>query len=118
MSGGGRSVLVSSVHSLDRERQLAALGDVDAADDPEDVADVKAEDAVVGLLSEGVDAHDHLDRAGQVANVEERRLAVPAAGDQPPGDLVAELGMLAGLERGGVVRCQHVGDPRARRPTA
>ena len=118
MSGGGRSVLVSSVHSLDRERELAALGHVDAALDPDDVADVEAEDAVVGLLPERVHAHDDLDRAGQVAQVQERRLAVPAPGDQAAGDLVAQLRVLAGLERARVVRGEHVGDPRARRPQA
>ena len=71
---------------LHGERQLPALGHVHAADDADDVADVEAEDAVVGLLAEGVDAHDDLDRAGQVAHVQERGLAVPAPGDQPPGD--------------------------------
>ena len=101
MSGGGRSVLVSSVHSLDGERQLSALGDVDEAVDADDVADVEAEDAVVGLLPERVHAHDDLDRAGQVAHVQERRLAVPAPGDQPAGDLVAQLRMLALLELAG-----------------
>ncbi len=60
------------------ERELPALGDVHAALDTHDVADVEAQDAVVGLLPERVHAHDHLDRAGQVAHVEERRLAVPA----------------------------------------
>ena len=84
-----------------RERELAALGDVHAAVDADDVADVEVEDAVVGLLAERVHAHDDLDRAGQVAQVEERRLAVPAARDQPPGDLVAQLGVLAVLERAG-----------------
>ena len=47
------------------------------------------------LLSERVHADDHLDRARQVAHVEERGLAVLPAGDQPAGDLVAELRVLA-----------------------
>ena len=83
---------------LHRQRELAALGHVHAPFDADDVADVEAQDAVVVLLPERVDAHDHLDRARQVAHVEERRLAVPAARDQPPGDLVAQLRVLALLE--------------------
>ena len=98
---GGRAERLGQQRALDhRERELAALGDVHAALDPDDVADVQVQDAVVGLLPEGVNADDRLDRPGQVAHVQERRLAVSAPGDQPAGDVVAQLGMFAGLELG------------------
>ena len=40
-----------------------------------------------------------------------------AAGDQPAGDVVAQLGVLARLELGRVVGGEHVGDARARVPS-
>src|SRR6185312_5585504 len=54
------------------ERELAALGDVDAPLDRDDVADVEVEDPVVGLLAERVDPDDDLDRGREVAQIEER----------------------------------------------
>ena len=118
MSGGGRSVLVSSVQLADGQHQLPALGLVDEALHADDVADVEVHDAVVGALAEVVQAYDDLDRAGQVAQVQERGLGVLAAGDQPAGHLVAELWMLTLLELVRIVRGEHVGDARARSPQA
>ena len=117
MSGGGRSALVSSVHSFTASASWPRWVTYTQPSIADDVADVEAEDAVVGLLAERVHAHDHLDRAGQVAHVEEGRLAVPAARDQAPGDLVAQLRVLALPERRRVVRGEHVGDAGARRST-
>ena len=61
-----------------RERQLAALGHVEVAVDADDVADVEVLDPPEGLLAEVVDPGVGLDRAGQVADVEEDGLAVAA----------------------------------------
>ena len=80
---------------VDRERQLPALGHVDEALDADDVADVEVHDAVEPLLPERAGAHDELDLTRQVAQVQERRLAVPAPGDHPAGDMVAQLWVLA-----------------------
>ncbi len=77
------------------ERQLAALGHVEIALDPDQVADVEVFDPVERLLSERVDASVGLDRAGEVADVEERRLAVAALPGHPAGDPVGELAVLA-----------------------
>ncbi len=94
------------------KRELPALGDVHAADDPDDVPDVEAEDALVGVLAERVDAHDRLDLTRQVAHVQERGLAVAPPRDQPPGDVVAQLGVLTRVEPRRVVRSEQVGDAR------
>ena len=87
-----------------RQRQLAALGHVEVALDADRVADVERVDAAEGLLADGVDSGVGLDRAGQVADVEEDRLAVAAAADHPAGDPVGEPGLLALLELLGIVR--------------
>jgi hypothetical protein len=61
-----------------RERQLAALRHVEVAVDADDVTDVEVLDPPERLLAEDVDAGVGLDRSGQVADVEEGRLAVAA----------------------------------------
>ena len=100
----------------DRQHELAALGLVHIPLHPDDVADVEAEDAVVCLLSEVVYAHDDLDLTGQVAQVQERRIGMLAAGDQPASDLIPQLGVPALVELIRVVRVEHVFDPRTRIP--
>ncbi len=60
-----------------RERELAALGDVEIALDADDVADVEVLDPAEGLLAERVEASVGLDRPGEVADVEEGVLPWP-----------------------------------------
>ena len=98
---------------LHGQRQPPALCDVHDPLHGHDVADVEAQHAVVFLLSDRVHAGDHLNLARQVAHVEEGRLAVLAARHQATGDLVRELGVLALLQLGRVVGCDHVLDPLA-----
>ena len=54
--------------------------------DADQVADVEILDPVERLLAERVDPCVGLDRAGQVADVEEERLAVAALADDASGD--------------------------------
>ncbi len=105
-SGGSRSALASSVHSRTAERQLAALGHVEVALDADRVADVEVVDPPEGLLAERVAPGVGLDRAGQVADVEEDGLAVAALADQAPGDPVGELRVLALAQLLGIVRLE------------
>ncbi len=102
----------------DTQRELPALGDVDAPCHPHDVSDVQAQDAVVGVLPERVHPHDRLDLAGKISNVEKRGLAVASPGDDTPGDLVGQVGVCARVQLAGVVRGEHVGDARAAVPQA
>src|SRR4029077_14026942 len=62
---------------------------------------------------ERVDAGVGLDRPGEVADVEEDRLAVAALAGQAPGDPVGEFAMLPLAELLGVVRLEDCGDPVA-----
>ena len=71
-----------------RGRQLAAPRGEDRALDPDDVAEVEPEQALVGV-AELVDASLDLDLAGAVLQVEEGGLAVPALRGQAAGDAVA-----------------------------
>jgi hypothetical protein len=102
---------------LGADRELAAARHVQMALGADDVADVEVERAPVGGLAEVVLAQVELDRRGPFAELQERRPAVPAARDQPPGDAVAVLAVLARAERGGIVRELHardLGRPRER----
>ena len=92
------------------DRQLAALGHVEVALDPDQVADVEVFDPVERLLPERVDAGVGLDRAGEVADVEEDRLAVASLSDQAPGDAVGELRVLTLAELLGIVRREDLAD--------
>ena len=78
-----------------RDRQLAALGDVDRPLDPDQVADVELLDTLEELVAEGVAAGVPLDRAGDVADVEEDRLAVAPLAGHPAHHPVGELLVLA-----------------------
>src|SRR5215207_2019446 len=50
------------------------------------------------LVAEDVGARVELDLARAIAEVEERRLAVAAPGHHPPGDPVARVRLLPGLQ--------------------
>ena len=81
--------------------------------DADQVADVEILDPVERLLAERVDPRVGLDRPGQVADVEEERLAVAALTDDPSGDPAGVLRVLALSQLGGVVRGEDVLDPVA-----
>jgi len=68
---------------------------------------------IVRLGPEGVDPRVGLDRPGQVADVEEERLAVAALADDAPGDPAGVLRVLTLPQLGGVVRGDDVLDPVA-----
>ena len=67
-------------------------------------------------VAEGIHAKHDLDRTREVAQIEERRLAVAAARYQPARYEVARVGVLARVEHRWVVRAVYVGDPRAAAP--
>ncbi len=92
------------------EGELAALGHVEVALDADRVADVEGVDPPEGLLAERVDAGVGLDLPGQVADVEEDRLAVAAATHHPAGDPVGEPRLLTLFELLGIVRSVDRGD--------
>ena len=81
--------------ALELERELAAAGAEDRAVGADQVAEVEREQALERLLAEHVDARVQLHPAGAVDEVEERRLALAAAGGEPAGDADAVLGLLA-----------------------
>ena len=97
----------------DLDRQLAPFGHVEVALDADDVADVEVLDPVEGLLAERVDPGVGLDRPGEVADVEEGRLAVAALPGHPTGDPVGELLVLPLPQRLGVVGLEDRLDPVA-----
>ena len=85
--------------AVDRQRQLtAAPGRQSRPLDPDDVADVEVDEQLEGLGPEQVLAGVQLDLAAAVAEVEEGRLAVAAAGDDAAGNAVAGVGFGAGGE--------------------
>ncbi len=84
--------------AMHAERQLPTLGYIDRPLRFDDVADVEVHDTLVGLLAKRILAHRQLDLPREVAQVDERRLAVSAPGDDAPGEAIAEVGVLAGLE--------------------
>ena len=86
------------------DRQLTAFGHVDDALDPDQVADVEVLDPLEGLLAERVAPRVDLDRAGDVADVEEGGLAVAALAGDPAHHPVGELLVLALAQLGRVVR--------------
>ena len=85
------------------DRQLAAFGHVEVALDADHVADVELFDPLEGLLAERVAAGVGLDRAGDVADVEEDDLAVAALAGDPAHHPVGELLVLALPQLGGIV---------------
>jgi hypothetical protein len=101
-------------HALaDAERKLAPLGHVEVALHTDHVADVEILDALVGLLAEVVEAGVGLDRAGEVADVEEGRLAVDALAGHAAGDAVGPLAVIARPQLLRVVGGVDRGDLRA-----
>ena len=76
--------------------------------DAQHVSEVEADELLEALLAEQVLAGVKLDLAGRVAQVDEGGLAVAAAGDDPPRDPVARLGLRAGDEA--LVAAPHLGD--------
>src|SRR5207344_632920 len=87
-----------------------ALGHVEVSLDADLVADVEVLDPPEGLVAKRVAPGVDLDRAGQVADVEEGGLAVAALADHAPGDPVAERGMLSLSQLGRVVSVENRGD--------
>ena len=94
---------------LDADREFPAFGDVQRPLHPDQVGDVEFFDPLEGLLAELVATGVGLDRAADVSDVEEDDLAVAALAGHPPHDPVAEVGVLALLQRLRVVRCGDVG---------
>ena len=117
MSGGGRRDFASSVQPSTRSDSSPRRVANGAPVDPDEVAEVEADQLLEGLFAEQVRARVQLDLAAAVDEVEERRLAVAAARGQPPREPVGVLGLIAGLEA--LVAGQHLGDrrviPEARR---
>ena len=95
---------------VDRDAQLAAAGLEDRAVGAEQVAEVAVEEPLERLVAEHVAARLELDPARAVVEVEERHLALAAAGVQAAGDAHADVGLLAGFES--LVRSLGVGDRR------
>ena len=83
---------------LDLHRQLAAARLEHAPVDADQVAEVEVEQPLVLLGAEDVDLRLDLDAAGAVLEVEERHLALAAAGHEAPGEADALLGLRAVLE--------------------
>ena len=65
---------------------------------------------LVGALAEGVVADGELDLSGVVAQVDEGGLAVASPGCNAARDPVGVVGVLAGLQLGGVVGLMQLGD--------
>ena len=80
--------------AVELERQLAAAGAEHGPVGADQVAEVEVEQARHRLLAEHVDARLQLDPARAVDHVEERRLALAAAGGEAPGDAGAVVGLL------------------------
>ena len=83
---------------LDAQRQLAAARHEGDAVDADEVAQVEAEQALHRLGAEDVGARLQLDAPAAVDEVQERHLALAAAGGEAPGDAVARLGLRTGLQ--------------------
>src|ERR1700722_799229 len=90
--------LAEDLEVLDAQRDLAVATAHRAAVDPEQVAEVERREQRVTLLAEHVLAGVELDLAGAVDEVEEGRLARAAPRRNPPGDAMALVRFLAGLE--------------------
>ena len=91
-----------------RQRELPAPGGEGLALDPDDVAEVEMDQQLEGLRPEQVLAGVQLDLAAAVAQVEEGRLAVAAACDDPARDPVGRLGL--DPRRQALVRGPDLGD--------
>ena len=101
------------VPGLQPQAELAAPALEGEPLDADEVADVGVDEELVLVVAEDVGAGVELDLPGAVAKVDERRLAVAALGDDPAGDEVPRLGLLAVAEP--LVRRAHVGDRFAAR---
>jgi hypothetical protein len=95
--------------AVDRERQLAAPRAEHGPVRADQVAEVEVEQLRHGLLAEHVHARVELHLARAVDDVEERRLALAAAGGEPARDARAHAGLLPVGEL--FVRRLDVGDP-------
>ncbi len=99
-------------HALaDADRQLAAFGHMEDAVDADQIADVEFLDPPEGLLAELVATRVGLDRAADVADVEEGGLAVAALAGHPAPDAVGELLVLTLPQLRRVVRRVDLLDP-------
>src|SRR5262249_23454266 len=98
---------------LDAQAQLAAARAERETVEADEVAEVGGERLRHALLAEDIGLRLQLDARRAVVEVEERHLALAAAGVQAPGDAVAVLGVLAGGQAlvGGVDR-RHRDDAR------
>ena len=77
------------------QRQLAAPRAERRAIDADQVAEIEREQALHPLGPELVDARLELDPAGAVDEVEERHLALAAAGGEATGDAMRDVGLVA-----------------------
>ena len=114
--GGRPKRLREQRPAVDAHRELAPPGPEGCALDADEVAEVEADQPLVGV-AEHVLSRVELDPPGAVDEVEERRLAVPSPRAQPPGETVGVLGLIAGLEAlvAGAARPRSACDPEARR---
>jgi hypothetical protein len=103
--GGRAQRLRQHSDTVDQERELAAAGAHRAAVDADQVAEVEREQELELLLPQHVDAGVQLDPPAAVDEIEERRLAGAAARSDAARHAVADVGLLAGLER--LVRSEH-----------
>ena len=102
-----------------RERQLAALGHVEVALDPDDVADVEVLDPPEGLLAERVDAGRRPGSCPVRSRTSKKTvLPWPRLPVTPAGDPVGELRVLALPQLGRVVGGEDLLDPGAVREGA
>ena len=83
---------------LDAQGQLAAARHEGDAVDADEVAQVEAEQGLHRLGAEDVGARLQLDAPAAVDEVQERHLALAAAGGEAAGDAVARLGLRTGLQ--------------------
>ena len=94
---------------VDRQRELAAAPRRQRRPlDADEVAEVEVDQQLERLRAELVRGGVELDLAAAVAQVEEGGLAVAAAGDDPPRDPVAGVGLHP--RRQPLVRRPHLGD--------
>ena len=81
--------------TVNAQCELPAARGERRAIDSEQVAEIKAQQPLEGLVAQHVALGLQLDPAGPVDEVEKGHLALPAPGRQAPGDPVRGVGLLA-----------------------
>ena len=86
--------------AVERERQLAAACAEERAVGADQVAQVEAQQAIHRVLAQHIHARVELQPARAVDEVQERRLALPAARREPARDARAHVGLRPGGQLG------------------